>query len=882
VPWRCGAAALGPAAASGVAVNCAAPVQPWGKLTPDGRSHPLADHCLDVALVLRALLDLPALARLGELSSAQKERLCVIAFLHDFGKCNAGFQRKAEPESRDTAGHVFEAAALLLNDNLRAAWPAEWESLVGTLCDWFAPNEDGDGALQMLLAAISHHGKPVSVLDCNAAGLHAMNRRWVPPHPHTGSYCPMQALADLAARARSAFAAAFSAHAAPIAATPELQQRFAGLVMLADWIGSDTQFFPYRASDDESRFEQAQAAAQRALRTIGLSPPKAPGWRQAKPFAEVFGFAAHPLQHLLAYTLPADDAARLTLIESDTGSGKTEAALAWFMRLYASGQVEGLYFALPTRVAARELYGRVLRAIDAAFDLPARPAPVLLAVSGYARVDGAPILTDPVGTLWEDDAQAQRRENQWAAERPKRFLAAPVAVGTIDQALMSVLKVKHSLLRSVCLDRHLLVVDEVHASDTYMSELLRVLLRAHINRGGSALLLSATLGEAAAAKLFDRETLPLAQALAKPYPALATRSSLMPVASGRAARTVTVEFQPTLADAPLLMPLTAALLQGARVLVVCNTVGRCNSLLRALEAHLTAQAPQLLPALFELNGVRCPHHGRFARPDRERLDAEVTRRLGKGSPNGPLLLVGTQTLEQSLDIDADWLITDLAPMDVLLQRIGRLHRHERIHRPAGFAAARVLVRLPEKPLGQYLQARGELHGPAGLGSVYADGRVLQCTLESLTGQPQIVIPQQNRERIETTTHPEAWAALGPLWRKHDDYMNGDFLADLRQADRSLMRDLPFGELHYASDQGRVLTRLGDPSYELPLRSACRSPFGQALDSLTLPARWLKGAPAPETLLPVATAAGFDFAIGALDFSYTRFGLEKNDARPAAR
>ena len=156
----------------------------------------------------------------------------------------------------------------------------------------------------------------------------------------------------------------------------------------------------------------------------------------------MFGFAAHPLQHLLAYTLPADDAARLTLIESDTGSGKTEAALAWFMRLYASGQVEGLYFALPTRVAARELYGRVLRAIDAAFDPPTRPAPVLLAVSGYARVDGAPILTDPVGTLWEGDAQAQRRENQWAAERPKRFLAAPVAVGTIDQALMSALKVK--------------------------------------------------------------------------------------------------------------------------------------------------------------------------------------------------------------------------------------------------------------------------------------------------------------------------------------------------------------------------------------------------------------------------------------------------------
>lgn len=839
----------------------------WGKCGPDGKRHPLVDHCLDVALVFRALLDIENVARLGELDQRLKDRLAIIAFLHDLGKCNWGFQAKADPQARDTAGHVLEALTLL--SELEQQWPATWRELLADLCGWFGG--DGEAAMAMLLAAISHHGRPVSGNDYQASGAARAVRYWKPAH----GYDPMGALVALAQAARQAFPAAFQPDGAPLVATPVLQHRFAGLVMLADWIGSDTQFFPYRASPNEDRAALARDAAARALRAIGLAPPPS---RQSKSFLATFGFDPSPLQKQLAQELAVEESHRLLLIESDTGSGKTEAALAWFFRLYAAGVVDGLYFALPTRVAARELYERVRKAIDAAFEPHARPSPVLLAAPGYVKADGTPVLPNPAGTLWDDSIRDARREQLWSAERPKRFLAAPIGVGTIDQALLSALQVKHSLLRSVCLDRHLLVVDEVHASDTYMREVLRALLDGHLRRGGWALLLSATLGESAAAPFFQRPVLPLAQALQRPYPALSTQAGPRAIPASRPARRVEVTLSPTLTDDdPLVPELVEALRHGARVLVVCNTVARANALLRHMEAHLASAAPSLLPALFALDGIRCPHHGRFAREDRERLDAHVTSALGKHSPHGPLLLIGTQTLEQSLDIDADWLVTDLAPMDVLVQRFGRLHRHERKARPEPFATPRACVRVPHAPLAGFLRSDGTLRGPAGLGSVYDDGRVLQRTLEELSARTAIVLPEDSRALIERTTHPEAWAELPPEWGPHCAWLEGARLAELRAAVGAVLKEEPFGDLHYSDKSEKVVTRLGTPTFDVPLTAPCRSAFGIPVERVQVPAHWLPDAPLPDTVTAEPNAEGFRFVLGDRAFRYTRFGLEKDDA-----
>jgi CRISPR-associated endonuclease/helicase Cas3 len=821
------------------------------------------DHCLDVAEVFRALVDLPHLARgLGKLSQAQKARLAVLAFLHDLGKCNWGFQARADSNARATAGHVLEAVALLIEPALQALCPPAWSELITEIGRWFGDVE-GEQAMQMLLASISHHGRPVSLNDYENQGADRDPLKWWRAQ---ADYDPMAALVELTEAARRAFPEAFAVNVLAIDATPALQQRFAGLVMLADWIGSDTQFFPYRASIDEDRQALAQVAVQRALGAIGLLPA-------------VFVFAPTPLQKILAQTLEMSDDARLLLIESDTGSGKTEAALAWFLRLYSAGKVDGLYFALPTRVAACELYTRVHRAVEAAFAVDHCPGPVLLAAPGYVKVDGKDLpalLADPSGALWDDEKDAWQRERLWSAARPKRFLAAPIAVGTIDQALLSVLQVKHSLMRSVCLDRHLLVVDEVHASDPYMREALRVLLEGHLRRGGWALLLSATLGEAAAAPYFQREPVALTEAIARPYPLITTRRERIAIPTTRT-REVTVELSPTLTDDAALIPrLIDALENGARVLVVCNTVARANALFRAMEETLTERHPDLLPTLFALEGVRSPHHGRFAREDRERLDAAVTATLGKGSLPGARLLIGTQTLEQSLDIDADWLVTDLAPMDVLIQRFGRLHRHGDRRRPAGFESPQALVRLPEKNLAEYLDRQGILRAPAGLGTVYPDGRVLALTMQSLIDDPTLQLPAQARARIEGTTHPQVLATLPDVWRVHGDNLMGNELSEIHQALCATIEDKPFGEFHYPDKSERIATRLGDPTFDIPLAQPMRSPFGTLIARVAIPTRWLEGESVPDTITPEPEPDGFRFAVGARRFCYSRLGLEKDD------
>ncbi|HEY6464144.1 MAG TPA: CRISPR-associated endonuclease Cas3'', partial [Polyangiaceae bacterium] len=610
----------------------------WGKLAKDddGRVlewHPLAAHCADVAACAEAILErtllrrrLAVLAGRDDLTSVDVARLSAIAAFHDIGKFNRGFQRKADPEPRDTAGHVAEVLALFGSDYpeeraLRNALP------LGELGGW----ADGFG-LELLVAAIGHHGRPVSCEDL------PVNRSlW----GSRGGLDPFQGMTELASAVRTWFPEAFASDLACLPSAPGFQHAFAGLVMLADWLGSDRHFFSY-AADLGDRMAFARATARDAVRSIGLevaAPRSALG--PARPdFDRVSAFAPREAQRrTLALDLPPEGG--LTILESETGSGKTEAALGRFVQLFHAGLVDGMTFALPTRTAATQLHGRVVTAVRRAFpDEVSRP-PVILAVPGYLQVDDTRGRRLPgFEVLWNDDEQARWRHRGWAAEQPKRFLAGAVAVGTIDQVLLSSLRVGHAHLRATALLRQLLVVDEVHASDAYMNRILEEVLRFHLAAGGHAFLMSATLGTHTRRRLEQAALGPgvgptgkstVEEATTAPYPAVhharrTGRSETVRVDSRGVAKRIEVGLEP-IADDPDVVAARAlgAARRHARVLVLRNTVRDAVDTQLALERQAMAEDG---PLLFRVGRVLTLHHARFARDDRVRLDEAIEERFG--------------------------------------------------------------------------------------------------------------------------------------------------------------------------------------------------------------------------------------------------------------
>jgi CRISPR-associated endonuclease/helicase Cas3 len=705
----------------------------------------------------------------------------------------------------------------------------------------------------------------------------------------------MRAVHDIGCWAREAFPAAFEPDDLCLPVEPRFHHRFAGLVMLADWLGSDRIWFPIEHVELRGRMRHGREVVKTLLRAVGLDVALLRPVLKRGPADFRARFAnktPRPIQAAVDALDPDDERTKLVIVESETGSGKTEAALDWFFKLFATGKVDSLYFALPTRVAAREIYTRVRNTIERWFPDPDSRPVTVLAVPGYPLVDGLPperLLAAEENYRWQDDDELRRRERQWAGERPKRFLAATVAVGTIDQALLSVVQTAHAHLRSVCLDRSLLVVDEVHASDVYMSRLLEFLLDHHLSIGGRAMLLSATLGARARCRYVAKASrseplLPdLDIAQATPYPAITLANgttygvgSHLGGAKGEGKRVhfedLPLAFEPQAVADYLIKPLA----QGARILVVMNTVGRANALLRALEAN-----PNVNPAwLFKCEDVVCPHHGRFAPEDRVLLDARVSERLGPCSPPGPVLLVGTQTLEQSLDIDCDLMVSDLAPADVLLQRVGRLHRHRR-PRPSGFETPRCLLLAPGRDLSSALEGDGHTSSEykrIGYGSVYEDLRTLELTRRVLLERTGVSIPQDNRRLVEAVTHPERLASLeteDERWARHARSIEGVQLAQAIAAGlASTVFDQYFGEFQFNESGGKVVVRLGADTLQLPLDRPIVSPFGQTLLEMVIPGHLAPSQP-EDRVTVVETRDGVSvLRCGDRRYCYSRYGLEE--------
>ena len=643
----------------------------WGKASPAFPGpcwHPLPLHALDVAAVGAALLRQPgspaaSLSRLLGWSPDQAlPIICYLLGLHDIGKFAKKFQAKvphrfpaclgADPTTLATLAFDHGSAGLRLFDNDPSAFLG-------------SPLVDSHAWLPLFAAVFGHHGEPP--LSDNPQGLQS-------DFGKVGIRIACGSIADL----RELFDADLEGAHVNYAHTRSASHVLAGVAVLADWIGSNQRWFRYRepADDLETYWREVQAVADRAVQEAGVvSAPAGP----AISYGELIRGAAtpSPMQDWAA-TVPLPRAAGLFLIEDETGSGKTEAATMLVNRLMRAGSASGVYVALPTMATANAMFDRLAATHEHLFAKGAKPSVALVhgardlhAEFAAARVEGGRRESPYADESVPANVTASTTCAEWIADDRRRAFLADIGVGTVDQALLAVLPCRHQSLRLLGVSQRVLVLDEVHAYDAYMGMEIERLLEFQAALGGSAILLSATLPVAVCQRLagaFGRGLgMPEVRTdEAMEYPLATVHSadvqSRQPVnpMPGRGRR-LPVRFVRTAEEA--YEEVAAAARSGKATLYIRNTVDD------ALDAHEALKARNVVSIVF---------HARFALADRLRIEADVVGDFGKAGDEASRsrrVVVATQVVEQSLDLDFDVLVTDLAPMDLLIQRAGRLWRH---------------------------------------------------------------------------------------------------------------------------------------------------------------------------------------------------------------
>jgi len=823
----------------------------WGKTDRVSReTHHLAHHSADVAAVLISLFQLPTFRARADtavgraISGDEIACLGALAFLHDIGKIATGFQAKGWDG----------LPAVTRRDHLRCGWrwlihsddPEEaLDGNAGLIAGW-------DDILEWFRLLFAHHGRPVEDPGLGW-GADAFDR--------VGAYDPRTAEREMGQCLLRWFPE-ICTHAPP-PLTPAFAHFFAGILALADWLGSDRRAFDFVSELDEDYWTKTLNKAQTWLAEIGLDARTQALGRQAD-WQLISDFPTPRKAQEVVAQVPAKE--RLVILEAETGAGKTEAALWRFAKLYEAGEVDALYFAVPTRAAARQLQARVNAAAARMFRAPAPEA--ILAVPGQALAGEARGSRLPGFEVRWDDTEAVT-PTRWAAEHATRYLAAQIAVGTVDQVMLGGLKVKHAHLRGAAMSRSLVVIDEVHASDAWMTAIQQSLLTAHMALGGHVMLMSATLGSVTRAAWRSEDAPDLDAAVAAPYPAIWTATDCHPAAgTDDSQKAVSVRVETGWSGREAANIAVDAARKGARVLVIRNTVDRARE---TFEACLSA-APELL---FAANGRPTLHHSRFAAEDRALLDARVEEEFGKRAAGVACILVGTQTLEQSLDIDADLLVTDLCPMDVLLQRIGRLHRHAR-GRPDGFVEPRALVLCPESGLDPLTHTPenglGAFDKAVSLSGVYLDVPGLAATMEQIKAHPVWRIPAMNRALVEAATHPDALEHIAHRqgWEGYRARVIGKTIAETLGAENVVLdRRQPFPDSF--PDDEAVRTRLGEEGALLTLPDGVTGPFGTPIRTIALPAHWSRGITGEDEVR--ATDEGLlTITVGSRGFIYDTAGL----------
>ncbi|MDG4827686.1 CRISPR-associated helicase Cas3' [Solwaraspora sp. WMMD1047] len=792
----------------------------WGKERGLASPYPLLWHLVDTAAVAGALWD-------GHLTAGQRRfvasgmdvdeghaRLLVMlwAGLHDLGKASPGFQvqcqRAYEPLRADPAYGLVAGGRDLGHD---MASQLALVKLLGQDRPQVGPRS-GQPAYRVAQMLGGHHGRFRS----------AQHRDLIAGRLGGGSW----------ASQRSALfrtiTKAVGSPASPERVDPRVAVLVTGLIILADWLASQEHYLRGQLlsvpADSSVEVVAAHLAGLcgRATRLLDGAGLGVPILRQLT-FEEVFPFRPNALQRSIRdELLPRVDGPGLLIVTAATGDGKTEVALIAARELAEVSDASGFYFALPTMATADQMYKRVREFTNRVADGPA--AVTLLHSLSWlnAAYEGSP-KDEPQGDsdVASSDKYTLTAAPDWLKGR-KRGLLAGFSVGTIDQALMAALATRHNALRLLGLSGKVFIVDEAHSYDDYMRAVLCKLLTWLGSMRCSVILLSATLPashvHSLAAAYRRGAGLPPVRLGPVPYPGWV----FVPARSGGSSITISTEAQAAVATgrriplrldirpvrhssgsetsdpsdrrAVLEAVLTPLVRDRGYAAVVCNTVDDAQQTYEMTREWTRDRAEVYLL------------HSRFPSGQREEITQRIVALLGKDSieRHKRVIVVATQVIEQSLDLDFDLVVSDLAPLAQVLQRAGRCHRHARA-RPAWARTPRLVILDPHHD-GRYAK-------PRRWGDVYHD-YLLRATHLRLSGVETIRIPEDVQEHMEAVYSPTG--IVDPQLRdEHTDYQVDEMVG--RQAaelwtipDPSSLGDLSLLSECEVAD-GQAATRLGADS-----------------------------------------------------------------------
>jgi CRISPR-associated endonuclease/helicase Cas3 len=807
----------------------------WGKLSaqpdPAGTENPyhlLVFHSLDVAAVCYELLSdhfslVHDLADLLEVSPKEFRQLfAFIIVLHDLGKFASAFQGLAPslfPDLKIPTSRKEYDGARFRHDRLGAYF---WWEISNTnplaLAEYehLSERERGrvDDVLRILMeCSLGHHGQPVDHDE-----IKKIKRSYTTPHNLDAAVAFTKEMVTLF---KPSLPVSLCLNKDWRTRLEQISWHLAGLAVLSDWVGSDSSDFPYKCEPVplEKYWRTAREKAVCALRKKELTTKFSV--KQFGGIKDCFKFDPTPLQSW-AESVSVDNTPQLFILEDVTGAGKTEAALALTQRLMAAGAADGFYFGLPTMATSNAMFGRVANHYLQMYET-AGDAPSIVLAHGAREMsetfrDALKVSAATDGQYEYDESKKGAGCNQWFADSRKKALLVPVGVGTIDQALIAVLPRRHQSLRVYGLYRKVLIFDEVHAADEYMFQLLEGLLKLHLHQGGSVILLTATL------PLKQRERLTeIWQKAAYLEPQLlqitdfplATKVSvcsspqvLEQKLESRAdvSREVAVQFIDDFDTCT--EKIVAAAADGQCVVWVRNSVDDAVEAYRKISALLSEPKDVLL------------FHSRFILDDRKAIEERVLHLFGKES-TGEIrcgkVLIATQVFQESLDVDCDLLVSDICPIDDLIQRAGRLHRHTRNVNGAyeqGITdcrpAPQILIQAPEwdeNPSTDWLSRNFR-----NTGFVYRSPGRLWLGMRVLRKLGAIRMPGEARQLIESVYGEDAYNEIPEKLIRAENELIGTIRSNEAKA-RDIMLDWHYGYCarsgYWHEDNIEISTRFSD-------------------------------------------------------------------------